>query len=403
MKEERIEELLRVFNRRLLATPTDFHRYLFYEIDWEDKLIGIKGPRGSGKTTLLLQHIKKIFHGNELDKVLYVSLDNIWFADNSIYDLVDYHYTHGGTHIFIDEIHYEPQWQTMLKNLSDNYPAMYIVYTGSSMLEIDAHEGDLSRRQAMYELRGMSFREYLEFEGVVKYEKYTLEDLLAHHIEIAIDINSKINVLAYFNKYLREGYYPFYKSVRHGLANRLLATVNQVIENDYPQIDEVTVSTIRKTKKMLMVLAGCVPQLPNMSQLYHELETDRNHGLKMLWALERGGLLLLLGGKTKSINQLSRPDKIYINNPTLMFALTPHADIGNVRETFFMNQLSQSHELCYPKTGDFMVDGKYLFEIGGKGKGFTQIKDIPDSYLAVDDTEIGRGARIPLWLFGMLY
>ena len=403
MKEERIEELLRVFNRRLLATPTDFHRYLYYEIDWEDKLIGIKGPRGSGKTTLLLQHIKKSFHGNELDKVLYVSLDNIWFADNSIYDLVDYHYTHGGTHIFIDEIHYEPQWQTMLKNLSDNYPAMYIVYTGSSMLEIDAHEGDLSRRQAMYELRGMSFREYLEFEGVVKYDKYTLEDLLAHHIEIAIDINSRTNVLACFNKYLREGYYPFYKSVRHGLASRLLATVNQVIENDYPQIDEVTVSTIRKTKKMLMVLAGCVPQLPNMSQLYHELETDRNHGLKMLWALERGGLLLLLGDKTKSINQLSRPDKIYINNPTLMFALTPRADIGNVRETFFMNQLSQSHELCYPKTGDFLVDDKYLFEIGGKGKGFTQIKDIPDSYLAVDDTEIGRGARIPLWLFGMLY
>ena len=403
MKEERIDDILRVFNRRLLATPTDFHRYLFYEIDWEDKLIGIKGPRGSGKTTLLLQHIKKSFHGNELDKVLYVSLDNIWFADNSIYDLVDYHYTHGGTHIFIDEIHYEPQWQTMLKNLSDNYPGMYIVYTGSSMLEIDAHEGDLSRRQVMYELRGMSFREYLEFEGVVKYDKYTLEDLLAHHIEIAIDINSRTNVLACFNKYLREGYYPFYKSVRHGLASRLLATVNQVIENDYPQIDEVTVSTIRKTKKMLMVLAGCVPQLPNMSQLYHELETDRNHGLKMLWALERGGLLLLLGDKTKSINQLSRPDKIYINNPTLMFALTPRADIGNVRETFFMNQLSQSHELCYPKTGDFLVDDKYLFEIGDKGKGFTQIKDIPDSYLAVDDTEIGRGARIPLWLFGMLY
>ena len=403
MTEARIEDLLRVFNRRLLATPTDFHRYLFYEIDWEDKLIGIKGPRGSGKTTLLLQHIKHCFHGNELDKVLYVSLDNIWFADNSIYDLVDYHYTHGGTHIFIDEIHYEPQWQTMLKNLSDNYPGMYIVYTGSSMLEIDAHEGDLSRRQAMYELRGMSFREYMEFEGVVKQDKLTLEDLLAHHVEIAMDISSRTNVLAYFNKYLREGYYPFYKSVRHGLANRLLATVNQVIENDYPQIDEVTVSTIRKTKKMLMVLAGCVPQLPNMSQLYHELETDRNHGLKMLWALERGGLLLLLGDKAKSINQLSRPDKIYINNPTLMYALTPHADIGNVREAFFMNQLSQAHELSYPKTGDFLVNGKYLFEIGGKGKSFTQIKDIPDSYLAVDDTEIGRGARIPLWLFGMLY
>lgn len=403
MNESRIEEIIRVFNRRLTATPTEFHRYLFYEIDWEDKLIGIKGPRGCGKTTLLLQHIKQSFHGQELEKVLYVSLDNIWFADNKILDLVDFHYNHGGTHIFIDEIHYEPKWQTMLKNMSDNYPGMYIVYTGSSMLEIDAHEGDLSRRQVMYEMRGMSFREYLEYEGVVKHERLTLEQLMDNHVEIAMDICSRTNVLGCFNKYLREGYYPFYKAVRQGFDSRLLATVNQVIESDYPQIDDVTVATIRKTKKMLMVLSECVPQLPNMSQLYRELETDRNNGLKMLRALERGGLLLLLGSKTKSINQLSRPDKIYINNPTLMYALSPRADIGSVRETFFMNQLSQSHELSYPKAGDFLVDGRYLFEVGGKGKTFSQIKDIPDSYLAVDDTEIGRGARIPLWLFGMLY
>ena len=403
MNESRIEEIIRVFNRRLTATPTEFHRYLFYEIDWEDKLIGIKGPRGCGKTTLLLQHIKQSFHGQELEKVLYVSLDNIWFADNKILDLVDFHYNHGGTHIFIDEIHYEPKWQTMLKNMSDNYPGMYIVYTGSSMLEIDAHEGDLSRRQVMYEMRGMSFREYLEYEGVVKHERLTLEQLMDNHVEIAMDICSRTNVLGCFNKYLREGYYPFYKAVRQGFDSRLLATVNQVIESDYPQIDDVTVATIRKTKKMLIVLSECVPQLPNMSQLYRELETDRNNGLKMLRALERGGLLLLLGSKAKSINQLSRPDKIYINNPTLMYALSPRADIGSVRETFFMNQLSQSHELSYPKAGDFLVDGRYLFEVGGKGKTFSQIKDIPDSYLAVDDTEIGRGARIPLWLFGMLY
>ena len=403
MNESRIEEIIRVFNRRLTATPTEFHRYLFYEIDWEDKLIGIKGPRGCGKTTLLLQHIKQSFHGQELEKVLYVSLDNIWFADNKILDLVDFHYNHGGTHIFIDEIHYEPKLQTMLKNMSDNYPGMYIVYTGSSMLEIDAHEGDLSRRQVMYEMRGMSFREYLEYEGVVKHERLTLEQLMDNHVEIAMDICSRTNVLGCFNKYLREGYYPFYKAVRQGFDSRLLATVNQVIESDYPQIDDVTVATIRKTKKMLMVLSECVPQLPNMSQLYRELETDRNNGLKMLRALERGGLLLLLGSKAKSINQLSRPDKIYINNPTLMYALSPRADIGSVRETFFMNQLSQSHELSYPKAGDFLVDGRYLFEVGGKGKTFSQIKDIPDSYLAVDDTEIGRGARIPLWLFGMLY
>ena len=184
---------------------------------------------------------------------------------------------------------------------------------------------------------------------------------------------------------------------------QILVFGNQVIEVDYPNIDDITISTIRKTKKLLMLLAERVPQLPKMNELYKELETDRNQGLKMLYALQRVGLLLLLSDNAKSPDNLSRPDKIYINNPTMMYALSPQIDTGTLRETFFINQLSQVHEVRYPKAGDFLVDRKYLFEVGGKGKTFDQIKDIPDSYLAVDNLEIGYKNRIPLWMFGLLY
>lgn len=403
MGELDINELVRAFHRKLAATPMDFFRYLYHKIDWRDTLIGIKGPKGCGKTTLILQHIKQAFPGNMLDKVLYISLDNLWFANHSVLDLVEYHYTHGGTHLFIDEIHYEPHWQILLKNISDDYPGLSIVYTGSSMLHIDAAAGDLSRRQVLYELRGLSFREFVEYEGVASLSPLQLDYLLSNHVAIATDIYAQFPALPLFYQYLRKGYYPFYKTIHHGLDMRLQSVVAQVIENDYPQIDEVSTSTIRKAKKMLMVLSSRVPQQPNITQLCRELETDRNQGLKILNALSRGGLLQLLGDNAKSLNKLSRPDKIYINNPTLMYALSHDPEIGSIRETFFLNQLSHQHDVQYPKSGDFLVDGTYLFEVGGKGKTFDQIKDAPNSYLAVDDTEVGRGNRIPLWLFGMLY
>lgn len=401
--EEQDNYLIKVFQRRLLATPTTFFRYLYEQIDWDDTLIGIKGPKGCGKTTMLLQHIKETFKGRDLDKVLYVSLDNLWFTTHDIRDVVEFHYTHGGTHIFIDEIHYYKHWQTLLKNLCDDYPNLHIVYTGSSMLQLESSEGDLSRRLTMYEMRGLSFREFLAYEGIVKIPTVTLERLLGEHVEIAMGICSKTKILEQFKKYLETGYYPFYKVVRHGYYQRLQSVANHVIEVDYPNIDDVTISTIRKTKKLLMLLAERVPQLPKMTELYKELETDRNQGLKMLNALERGGLLLLLSDNSKSPDNLSRPDKIYINNPTMMFALTPKVDVGTLRETFFINQLSQQHEVRYPVAGDFLVDRKYLFEVGGKGKTFDQIKDIEHSYLAVDNTEIGHKNRIPLWMFGLLY
>jgi len=401
--EEHINFLTRIFQRKLAATPMVFFRYLYPEIDWNDNLIGLKGPKGCGKTTLLLQHIKKTYKGSRLDKVLYISLDNLWFATHDLIELVEYVYMHGVTHLFIDEIHYYKQWKALLKNLHDDYPGLHVVYTGSSMLQLGSSEADLSRRLTMYEMRGLSFREYLEYENILAVPALSLDDVLQNHVDFAMSVCGQIKVLEHFKKYLEEGYFPFYKQVHHGYYQRIENIVNQILEVDYPNIEEVTVSTIRKTRKLLMIIAERVPLLPKMNKLYKELETDRNQGLKMLYALQRGGLLQLLVGNTKSVDDLSRPDKIYIGNPTLMYALTPKVDTGTLRETFFMNQLSQAHEVRYPTAGDFLVDRKYLFEVGGKGKNFDQIKDIPDSYLAVDNTEIGRKNRIPLWLFGFLY
>ena len=388
MKElEDLVEIMRSYRNKLSAVGTTFHRGLYTKIDWDDRLIGIKGPRGSGKTTMLLQRIKENFE--DKGQALYISLDNLWFASHNLMDLVDYHYTHGGTHLFIDEVHHLPYWQTLLKNIYDDFPTLHVVYTGSSMLRIDHSQGDLSRRQLVYHLPGLSFREYLEFEGLYKCEPLELEDLLKDHVKIAEAVCEKIKVVPAFEKYLKQGYYPFYKEVKKGYAMRLQQVVNQVIENDYPAIDEVSMSTIRKTKKMLMLLAEKVPQTPVMTELYAQLDTDRNQGLKMMHALERGGLLGLLSSEAKSFKGLARPDKIFLNNPNLMYALTSRPEIGTVRETFFFNQLSQTQTVTFPKKGDFAVNGKYLFEVGGKNKSFEQIKDIENSYLAVDGIEVG--------------
>ena len=399
---EGLDEILRIYNRRLQGTPEGFKRYLIDKIDWRDNLIAIKGAKGMGKTTMLLQHIKESF--TDKDKALYLSLDNLWFETHSINDLIEYHYTHGGTHLFLDEVHYFPNWKKLIKNINDDYPGLHVVYTGSSMLKIDSGVADLSRRQLPYTLHGMSFREYLLYEGLAEIEPITLDFLLSNHHRIAEDILSNgMKILPLFGDYLRHGYYPFYKSVYSGFEIRLQQVVNHVLENDYPIIEGVEQSTIRKTKKMFMILAEQVPQTPNMSNLYNELETDRNQGLKMLYALEKAGLLALLSDKPKQIDKLSRPEKIFMDNSNLMYAYATNPNIGTVRETFFLSQLAVDHSVTYPAKGDFLVDGKYLFEVGGRKKSFEQIKDVDDSYMAVDDTEIGHHNRIPLWMFGLLY
>lgn len=397
-----IDDLLFNYHLRIQSTPLDFHRYIYHSIDWTDRLVGIKGPKGVGKTTMMLQYIRS--HFANPDDALYVSLDNLWFQNHSLQDFVKYYYIHGGRHLFLDEVHYYPQWQTLFKNIYDTYPDLQIVYTGSSMLRLKSGEGDLSRRLLDYTMAGLSFREYLEYEGIVSLPGMTIDELLKNHVSVALDIKAKIpSIQPLFEDYLHHGYYPFYKVARSGFENRLQRVVNQVLEVDYPAIDDVTVSTIRKAKKMLMVLAEHVPQMPRMNALYAQLETDRIQGLKILDALERAGLLALLTDKVKSLKVLSRPEKIFLNNTNLMYALGSKTNIGTIRETFFFNQVSQVCEVHYPAKGDFLVDNRYLFEVGGSGKTFDQIKDIENSFLAVDETEIGSRNRIPLWMFGLLY
>jgi len=391
----------RTSKRRIAAVSETFRRYLFDEIDWNNRLIGIKGPKGGGKTTLILQHIKQDIA--DKDSVLYISLDDLWFTTHDVKDLVEYHYTHGGKYLFVDEVHYFPLWQRLIKNIYDEYPDLYIVFTGSSMLQIDNAQADLSRRMQLYTLNGMSFREYLEFEGLYYMQPVGLKDLLEHHTDIAMETTTGVKIIPAFEKYCATGYYPFYKETRKNHDQRLMQVVNMILDSDYPTVDGVSISTIRKTRKLLMVLAEAVPQTLNMSQLFRELDTDRNQGLKMLSALQRSGLINLLNDDTKSLKHLSSPEKIYLNNTNLMYALNAQVNKGTVRETFFLNQTACKHHVCYHKQGDFFVDHQYVFEVGGKSKSFDQIKDLPYSFLAIDDTEIGSHNRIPLWMFGLMY
>ena len=403
MEDKDVQPLIERMDYLVDKVSVGFHRYLFSEIKWRNRLLGIKGGRGTGKTTLLRQHVLEEF-GGVGEKALYVSLDDLWFSRNSLIDLADWHRKRGGTHLFIDEVHYLKPWQTYIKNLTDFFSDLSVVYTGSSMLKIDYGGADISRRQIVYDLNGLSFREYLAFEGIKDVSPLGLDEILDNHREIARKIARGVSILKHFRDYLSFGYYPFYREDRESFHVRLQSVVNQVLEVDLPTIEEVSTATVFKAKKMLAILADSVPQTPKMAVLYRELETDRNQGLKILKALARSGLLGLLSTEKVSLKDMSRPDKIYLDNTNLMYALSREVDTGCRRETFFLNQLRASgHDVTYPAQGDFLVDGRHTFEVGGSGKGFSQIKDMPDSYVAADDIEVGIGNKIPLWLFGFLY
>lgn len=396
-----IQPLVNAFHRKLAATDVRFKRYLYDRINWDVRLLGIKGARGVGKTTLLMQHIKETFAN--LDEVLYVSLDNMWFNNHSLEELVEFLYTHGVVHIYFDEVHKQKNWTQLLKNFYDNYPDLNIVYTGSAMLAIDNSKTDLSRRQSLYTLNGLSFREYLEYEGIASIPAISLEDLLSGHMKYAMEVASKIKVLKYFDAYLRSGYYPYYKESGEDYLMRVAEVAQLVIDSDIPSVEDITYTTILKIKKLLMVIAENVPLEPNINKLSAEMESTRDQTLKMLYLLDRAALLWLLTDKVKDYKHLTGPKKIYLNNTNLMYALSGKISEGTLRETFFANQVGAVSTLTMPKQGDFMTDGKYLFEVGGSRKTFDQIADLPNSYLALDDIETGSGCRIPLWEFGCLY
>ncbi len=402
MEETSLNGLYRTSARLVGQVTTSFHRYLYGQIKWTNRLTAIKGARGVGKTTMMLQSIKERFPEHP-EHALYISLDNLWFANHSLTEVVDYHYTHGGTHLFIDEVHKYPSWQTLIKNIYDEYPDLNVAFTGSSMLKIDNSKADLSRRLSDYTLHGLSFREYLCFETGIELPVVSLEELLKDHVRIAMQITSQTKILPLFEAYLEHGYYPFYKEEMDDFNERLKKVVYAVLNEDVPAIEEITYPTIQKLQRMLMILAERVPQTPKMNELYAILETTREQGLKMMGLLQRAALLQLLSTETKEFAHLLKPDKIYLHNTNLMYALTERPDKGTLRETFFINQLSAVAEVSYPRKGDFLVNHQYLFEVGGKNKTFNQIKNVHDSFLAIDDVETGYGDRIPLWMFGLLY
>ena len=371
-------------------------------IDWNNRLIIIKGARGVGKTTMLLQHIKKSFPDTQ--KALYASLDNMWFTTNSILDLAEYHYTHGGTHLFLDEIHRYQGWQREIKNIYDSYPGLHVVITGSSLLKLEESIiADLSRRHRQYTLSGLSFREYLKLEGIASLPVLKFNDILDHHIEIASQITAHTKVLQHFDNYVNHGFYPFYREDRDGFDERLLQIIDTIIESEIPAVSDIKYESVYKAKRLLGVLAEQSPYTLNIAALSNTLQVSRENVLKLLDLMDKSALVRKLYTQSSGMKMLVKPEKILFDNPNIMYALSNHADAGTMRETTFASQLSVDHQLHMPNQGDFVVDNTYTFEVGGRGKGYTQIRNVENSYVVRDGIELGIDNKIPLWLFTCLY
>ncbi|MCD8184083.1 MAG: AAA family ATPase [Bacteroides sp.] len=351
----------------------------------------------------MLQRIKQFFSKSE--QAIYIALDDLWFTEHRLIDLAEYHFLHGGTHLFVDEVHRYPydNWIQELKNIYDRYPGLHVVFTGSSLLQIDFSLADLSRRCIFYTLQGLSFREFLAFEEKGYFPAYTLEQILKEHLAIASDIVSKDTIIPLFEEYLQYGYYPFYKEAPASYQLRLQQVISTILENDLPAVEKVEYVSIKKMKRLLVILSQMVPFTPNMTKVGESIETTRQSVVRMFHILERAALLIMLYSGKNNMQQLAKPEKVYLDNTNLMYALSSSSDISNIRETFFANQMKQNHQLTFSGQGDFRIDDTYTFEVGGKNKTFEQVKDVPDSYLAIDDVEYGTGNRVPLWLFGFLY
>lgn len=390
------------FRKRLAYTDVSFVRSLMDEIYWEARMIGIRGARGVGKTTLLLQYIK--LHLPQDASVLYVSLDNIWFTENRLYDMVDIFVKRGGKHLFLDEVHKYPGWSQELKNIYDDFPELHIVFTGSSLLEILNARADLSRRAITYEMQGFSFREFLNRNLEVSFPIIPLEEIWINHIEISNEIVNQIKILQHFPEYLKFGYYPYYNELPPLYYQRVNEVINMILEVEIPILRGVEIAYVTKIKQLLQILSESVPFIPNISKLSERIGITRNSLLNYLHALQESGLTYHLNKESFGISRLQKPDKIYLENTNLMYALgTGSVDTGSSRETFFANQLKYHHQLTMSAQSDFFIDGKYTVEVGGKDKGYRQLDGIDNAYIAADDIEYGHEHKIPLWMFGFLY
>lgn len=397
-----MEQLINKSKLVIQSISLDFIRSFYDHIDWESRLIGIIGARGTGKTTLLVQHLKSNF--SLADEAIYLTLDDIYFSDNNLIDTLEIFRQKGGKYVYLDEVHKYPNWAKEIKNCYDYFPDIKIIFTGSSIIDLLKQDVDLSRRAVMYELPGLSFREYLLYAGIANFPSYSLSEILTNHSSIAASIVSKIQPLKYFDDYLLHGYYPFFKESKSTYHLRLDQVVKMIIEVELKFIEGFDVQKSRKIYQLLYILASNVPFKPNISKLSDKIGIHRNTLVNYIHYLEKARLINSLSAHGKSISNLQKPEKIFLENPNLCFVLAPETvNAGTLRETFLLNQLKFKNTVSLPLKGDFLVNDSITIEVGGKAKSNKQIQTAENGYIAADQLEIGSYNKIPLWLFGFMY
>lgn len=398
-----METLFKKHRMFISQVSTDIVREMIDKVNWQKPLVAIKGSRGVGKTTLIRQYIKRTY-GVTPGVALYCVLDSIYFTSHSLLELAERFYQMGGEHLFLDEVHKYPSWSKELKEINDLYPSLKVTFSGSSLIQILNADADLSRRVLSYTMEGLSFREFLHFYKGLQLPVFPLSEVLAHPDEICEQVNSLCRPLQMFDEYLHVGYYPFYDGEETEYYSRLENVISFIIDQEMTAFCGIDPAYTRKLKAMLLFLASNVPYEVNIAKLSSYLELTKNTVLSYLSSMQRAELLHLLYIDNKSVGKMQKPNKIYIQNPNLLHALYPTCPIGTVRECFVVNQLSVGHQVEYSKTaGDFKIDGRITLEVGGEGKRFDQIADVPDSYVLADAMEFPIGKKLPIWLVGLTY
>lgn len=397
-----MEDLLLNSENLLNRVSLTFRRYLYFQINWNNRLIGIKGSRGTGKTTMLLQWLKEVDIPTR--QKAYFSLDDIFFTGNSLVETAKLFYQQGGKILVLDEVHKYPTWAQEIKNLYDRFHDLQVVFTGSSIIDISKQEGDLSRRSLMYELKGLSYREFLDFQYGIKFPKLSLEEILTSEGIVRKKFPQEFKPLANFQEYLRFGYYPYQAEDRLGYFHRLRQQTRLIVEYDMAELKGFDIRHAKKMMQLLFVVAQQVPFKPNINSLAEKTGIHRNSINNYLYFLQEARLLTLLYPAGSSVAVLQKPEKIFLENTNLLFALSEETpSTGTVREIFFSNQVGSMHNTSYPKSGDFLVDGKFTFEIGGKNKDMSQLSNVENAWVVKDEIEYPVGKSLPLWLFGFLY
>ena len=389
-----MERLYEHMNRQLKSVNDEFHRYMYDKINWGNRMLGLVGPRGVGKTTLFLQRIKE--HHSTAD-TLYVSAEHMYFANHSLYGLAEEFSKNGGKYLFIDEVHKYEGWSRELKLMYDSLPGLHVYFTGSSVLDIEKGEADLSRRAPKYLMQGMSFREYLAVRHGVHAPCLSLADILAHKEEIP----GVEHPLPLFKDYLRCGYYPFGDDEQFDIE--LGQVITRTLEVDIPQFAGMTAATGRKLKRLMAIVSTLAPFKPNMTSLGSQIQVSRNNVEDYLLYMEKAGMVAQLRTNAGGLGALGKTEKVYLDNTNILYNLSEGSeDIGNVRETFFFNQMRVGHKVTASKISDFEIDG-LTFEVGGKNKGQNQIAEAKRGYVVKDDIEFSYGNVIALWALGLMY